>query len=217
MSISVIYKMQYADYVFEDNFKKRFELTKPLILNELIKPIETGKKTYFKWSRGIDVKKDWDDMLTITRNQILIHIDNMIQNENIGEFLYYGEKSLKNKAFMLRFMTYLTDLQDRIFLYNAFITKQKIPLKTIKRWYNDIYYKFKTLRLEYSRDEQDAYHKRQGLKSIDLIDIERRKNGLFTRNELTANDLKVDKQNLFTEILPELILKQNSDKFANII
>jgi hypothetical protein len=55
------------------------------------------------------------------------------------------------------------------------------------------------------------------LKSIDLIDIERRKNGLFTRNELTANDLKVDKQNLFTEILPELILKQNTDKFANII
>ena len=204
-------------YIFEDNFKKRFELIQPLILIELMKPIETDKKTYFKWHKSLDINKDWDDMITVTKTHLLKHIDNMISNVEIGEFLYYGEKSLKNKAFMLRFMTYLTDLEDRIFLYEAFILKQKIPLKTIKRWYSDIYYKFKTLRLEFTREEQDAYNERHGFKSIDVIDIERREKGLFTRNELTDNDLKVSRQNLFIEVLPEAIVKNNTYNFVNIM
>ena len=186
-------------YIFEDDFKKRAEITIPLILNELMKPIEKDK-----------------DSLTNTRGHLTRHLNNMISNVEFGEFLYFGEKSLKSKMFMLRYMTFLTNLEDRVMLYDAYMANIKIPLKTIKEWYNDIDYKFYTLRLEFTREEQDAYHERQGFKSIDLIDTERKHKEQFTRNELTENELQLNKQSLFVDFLPEAIIKKNY-AFLNVM
>ena len=199
-------------YIFEDDFKKRAAITIPLILDELMKPIEKDKKRAYciRHKSCVDAKKAFKDSLTNTRGHLTKHLNNLISNVEIGEFLYYGDKSLKNKIFMLQYMTYLTNLEDRVMLYDAYMTRNKIPLKTIKRWYNDIDYKFYTLRLEYTREEQDAYNERQGFKSIDLIDIERKHKEQFTRHELTKNDLQFNNQSRFIDFLPEAIIERNA-------
>jgi hypothetical protein len=205
----------YQDYVLENNFNKRAELIVPLILDEIMKPIEKEKKYYYmRHKTRIDAENEYNQTITIVRCQILKQLNNMITDVDIGNFLYYGEKSLKNKVFMLRYMVYLTDLEDRLSLYDAFMMKKKIPLSVIKQWYNDIDYKFYTLRLPYTREEQDKYHERNGFKTIEEIDEMRERNGLFTRNDLTENDLTINKQDLFVNILPEKIVKKNTNTYS---
>tara|TARA_R110000868_G_scaffold116958_1_gene310846 strand:+ start:192 stop:848 length:657 start_codon:yes stop_codon:yes gene_type:complete len=198
-------------YIFENDFKKRAEITIPLILNELMKPIQKDKKAYYmRHKNRVDAQKYFNEHLTNIRCHLTKYLNDLISNVEFGEFLYFGEKSLKNKIFMLRYMTFLTNLEDRVMLYDAYMANIKIPLKTIKEWYNDIDYKFYTLRLEFTREEQDAYHERHGFKSIDLIDIERKQKGQFTRNELIESELQ-NNQNLFVDFLPEAIVKLNNN------
>jgi hypothetical protein len=214
--------MNYEAYVLTDDYETRRKLIEPLIIEEMVK--ETKKeddwkawyniyfytKHYTHKDAKIEAKKTQEKELQETIKGTTIHIKNLLDEMPLGVFLYYGDKHLKSKMFMLRYMLYLTELNDRIMIYDAYKQKKSIKVNVIKRLYNDINYKFVTLRLPYTRQEQDEYHKNQGMYSIDYLDDKREKQGLFTRRQMIDDELNVNPNDLFVKILPKSILEKNT-------
>lgn len=215
--------MNYEAYVLADDYETRRKLIEPLIIEEMVK--ETKKeddwkvwydiyfytKHYTHKDAKIKAKKTQEKELQETIKGTTIHIKNLLDEMPLGVFLYYGDKHLKSKMFMLRYMLYLTELNDRIMIYDAYKQKKSIKLNVIKRLYSDISYKFYTLRLPYTRQEQDEYHKNQGLYSIDYLDDKREKQGLFTRRQMIDDELNVNPNDLFVKVLPKSILEKNTN------
>lgn len=214
--------MNYEPYVIEDDFTARRKMIVPLIIDEMVN--DRWKKNDWKFFYDkyyhvknythkdaiIAGKKELEDRIKEVREILTPHINELIDNLTFGQFLYYGEKHLKSKIFMLRYMLYLTDLDDRMMFYDAYKNKQSISKKIIKKVYDDITYKFMDLRLPYTIQEQEAYHKKQGWYNMDYYDDEREKQGLFTRRQLTDDELKVNPCELFIRVIPKVILQKNT-------
>jgi len=94
--------------------------------------------------------------------------------------------------------------------YDAYKNKQSINKNIIKKVYDDITYKFMDLRLPYTRQEQEDWNKRQGFYNLDYYDDKREKQGLFTRRQLTDDELKVNPCDLFIKVIPKTILQKNT-------
>lgn len=215
--------MNYEAYVIEDDFNRRRDMIIPLIVDEMINERWKSSdwkffydkyyhiKNYTHKDAVIAGKKELDERITGLREILTPHIYELVDTLMLGNFLYCGEKHLKSKTFMLRYLIHLTDLEDRIMLYDAYKNKKSISKNIIKKLYDDIYYKFVTLRLPYTRQEQEEWNKRQGFYNIDYYDDKREKEGLFTRRQLTEDELKLDPNDLFINVLPKLIFEKNTE------
>lgn len=214
--------MNYEAYVIEDDFNTRRKMIVPLIIDEMVN--ERWKKNDWKFFYDkyyhiqnythkdaiIAGKNELENRIKDVREILTPHINELIDNLTFGQFLYYGEKHLKSKIFMLRYMLYLTDLDDRMMFYDAYTNKRSISKNIIKKVYDDITYKFMDLRLPYTRQEQEEWNKRQGFYNIDYYDDKREKQGLFTRRQLTEDELKLNPSDLFIKVIPKVILQKNT-------
>jgi len=214
--------MNYEAYVIEDDFYTRRKMIVPLIIDEMVNDRWKNNDWKFFYDKYYHVKnythkdaiiagkKELEDRIKEVREILTPHINELIDNLTFGQFLYYGEKHLKSKIFMLRYMLYLTDLDARMMFYDAYKNKQSINKNIIKKVYDDITYKFMDLRLPYTRQEQEDWNKRQGFYNLDYYDDKREKQGLFTRRQLTDDELKVNPCDLFIKVIPKTILQKNT-------
>lgn len=197
----------YENFVFEMDFQVRKNIIVPQIVEFFIK---TKKKeiNFLQNLARFEKKKE------LNFRELLEKFINKSIDDCDFNMLMYKEKDStgsvtrfrKSRLILLFYMIYLTELNDRKYVYDIIqINKKMIPKPQTQILYDDMFYKFYNLRLPYTREEQDKFHIRQEMEPLDYFDDIREAQKRFTRRDLTEEELKINPCDLFIKYTPKAI------------
>ena len=182
----------YPNFIFENDFETRRKMIIPLLVKDkkktLMNELITNPTWYYERCLNINTRAEKKQYLQeqelIIETELNKYYNNIIDNKEFSYLMHFGKKYYKNFRFVLYYILYLDNQEDRQTFYDAFLNKKTIDKKTIERHYDNINYRYYHMVLPFSIEQQNEYRKAREYITIDEEDDLREKEGLFTRRDL---------------------------------
>ena len=182
----------YPNFIYENDFESRRKMIIPLLVNDKKKTImnELIKEPTWYYEKCLNITTKLEKKQYLQEQEIVVaselnkYFNRIIDNNDFGYLMYFGKKYYKNYRFVMFYILYLDNQDDRQAFYDAFLNKKTIDKKTIEKHFDNINYRYNQMVLPFSIEEQNEYRKARELMSVEEEDDMREQEGLFTRRDL---------------------------------